>query len=327
LKPKEIYFSFIICTFRRNTFLDQCLNAIHSSIKIYLAAHDYIDFEVVVSDDDPDNNQFNLDFWNKNFSAIQVALVYSKSATQNGDYFNRNRGVHIASGKWIKFIDDDDIIYPWSLSFILNSIVSYPEANTLIFYPRDNFLHLEFPIILSFEDALSFHYFKYGFFHCSLLPIVFKKNLFLEAGTFNFKRFYGDFQILHNISRFGNIYIFPCQIGWYRIHNEQESIFNRKNNQVRFNYLLFSINYFLENNKIERRYIRLFIIYCFSYFKLALKSSNFKLLFLTIYVLVFLICLFFYKNASKLSFFKWKNIYETQMLLFDNSFLSRKCES
>ena len=92
----------ILCTYNRDTLLPQ---AIQSVLEQSLG-----DFELIVVDDgSSDNTKAVVD----QFIDSRIRYVYQKNA---GLAAGRNRGLSLAKGEWIAFIDDDDRYLPEKLS-------------------------------------------------------------------------------------------------------------------------------------------------------------------------------------------------------------------
>jgi glycosyltransferase involved in cell wall biosynthesis len=314
----EVFLSLIITTHKRNDWLAECLQSIFTSINSYKDKGGALKIEIVVSDDDPQQSTFDIQTWIQKFETLNVDFVYHINTQNLGDYFNRNNGITIARGKWIKFIDDDDLVYEWTVPFILDKLNTVGNANTVIFYLRDNFRHLQFPVVLKDKSEIfDFHYKHHGLFHCSLVSAVFKRDDLLQKGGFKFKRFYGDFQIFHEMASNGCFYIYPIELGWYRTHPEQESNNNRRMVRIRFNYLLYSFNYFLQSKDEDHRYMNVLLKDTFAYIKHATKRADTPLL-----KRAFQIRSYIKKFMSDSKGFdrnEWNKFYETEMRFSNNA--------
>lgn len=108
--------SVILTTFKRPELLAR---AIRSVIEQKLTAGD--ELELIVSDDDPTGSGL------KGLSAIEpglpehVSLKYIKRGNEiSGVAASRNRSMAVASGEWIAFLDDDDMLMEGALAGLLD---------------------------------------------------------------------------------------------------------------------------------------------------------------------------------------------------------------
>ena len=315
----SIFLSIAITTHKRNDLLFECLHSIFKSIEFYRSNYIHNDskFEILIFDDNPDQSlDFKREILN-NFKHrdLLTHLEYKINQVNLGDYFNRNQAVREANGVFLKYIDDDDIIYENTIGIIYFSIKSFDfKKKTYLFYLRDNFRHLNFPVILnSSKNIFDFHYSKYGIFHCSLVSVVFPTDILKDIKGFFCKRFYGDFEILNRISLLSEIAIFPNELGFYRAHDNQESKMNRENIEIRFNYILISINVFIENN-LNYDIRKVLINDIFNFLKGGVKRLNFNLIYNSL-------ILFYFLRNEKLSpgdYLMWKEYFKKKILIFGN---------
>lgn len=101
--------SIIVPVYNSERFIDACLKSI--------AAQSYRDIEVIVIDD----------------GSTDTSLSICSSIAENDERFHiisqnnagvssaRNVGLHIAIGKWITFVDSDDVIAPGFLDYLLET--------------------------------------------------------------------------------------------------------------------------------------------------------------------------------------------------------------
>src|SRR5687767_8300464 len=69
-----------------------------------IAEQTFADFEVVITDDSPDNS---VEDFLKNYSRIET-ISYYRNVPACGTPENWNAGIRKARGKWIKLMHDDD---------------------------------------------------------------------------------------------------------------------------------------------------------------------------------------------------------------------------
>ena len=96
--------SVVIATYRRDKTLIRALDS--------LLNQTYRDFEVVVVDDNAEES------WNKKVETIvnsfsdKLSINYLRNKTNIGSAETRNAGINASKGKYITFLDDDDLYLP-----------------------------------------------------------------------------------------------------------------------------------------------------------------------------------------------------------------------
>ena len=85
----------------------------------------FTDFEIIIVDD------CSTDKTSEIAQSLQVKdarVRYIRNEKNLGDYPNRNKAASLARGKYLKYIDSDDAIYPWGLEWMVKMMESFPEA-------------------------------------------------------------------------------------------------------------------------------------------------------------------------------------------------------
>lgn len=154
-----------------------------------------------------------------------------------GDYPNRNQAASYAKGKYLKYVDADDMIYPNGLEILVYYMEQFPEAGYgLCSLPQDEFRI--FPFSLSPSEAYQRHYFEQDLFHKAPLSAIINREIFEKAGKFTGKRMLGDFEMWHLLSQKYPVVLMPHGIAWYRKHDEQEMADHRSDPMHPFRYML-----------------------------------------------------------------------------------------
>ena len=101
-KPKV---SVIVPTYQRGRlFLMQCLDSLYSQT--------YSNFEIVIVDDNPSDSEYSKEVLYTINHFNQKNIKYIKTKNNLGSALARNKGILIAEGKYITFLDDDDLYLP-----------------------------------------------------------------------------------------------------------------------------------------------------------------------------------------------------------------------
>ncbi|MBW4084527.1 glycosyltransferase family 2 protein [Paenibacillus sp. S150] len=94
--------SVIIPTYKRSEFLTRAIDSILNQT--------YKHIEIIVVDDNHPESDYRKQTENKISRYIDGNLIiYHKNSTNMGGALARNEGIHIASGDYITFLDDDDV--------------------------------------------------------------------------------------------------------------------------------------------------------------------------------------------------------------------------
>ncbi len=198
-----------------------------------ILASTYENFELILVDDQSKDRSVEII---REYEKMDQRIRFYINEKNLGDYPNRMKAASLANGKYIKYVDADDMIYPTGLQVMVSMTEKFPEAGYGLFsLPQDK--NRIYPYLLTPEEAYKRHYFEKQLFHKAPLSAIIKKEAFDSIGGFSGKRFIGDFEFWHIISRKHPVALGPQGIVWYREHEEQEMQINRTDFTVPFKYL------------------------------------------------------------------------------------------
>lgn len=218
--------SVLMTTYNREKYLAQAVESVLAST--------FNDFELIIVDDQSKDRSLEIarGLAEKD-NRIRVVL----NEKNLGDYPNRNKAASLARGKYLKYVDADDLIYPTGLQVLVDGMERFPEAGFgLGSLPQDKFRI--FPFLLTPEAAYQRHYFKEQLFHKAPLSAIIRKESFDAVGGFTGRRYLGDFEMWHILAARFPVVLMPHGVVWYREHEEQEMQHNRTDHTVPFKYLL-----------------------------------------------------------------------------------------
>ena len=228
--------SILMTAYNREKYIAQAIESVLAST--------FTDFELIIVDDNSKDSTLNIA---KGYAVKDSRVKVYVNETNLGDYNNRNRAASYASGKYIKYIDADDTIYPWGLGVVLNYMEQFPEAG----YGLDSIDQdpsVPFPILLNPKETYERHYFYMSVFNKAPTSCIIRRDIFSECNGFSGKWMVGDFEMWLKLSRTHHVLLMPMGIVWSRMHDEQESKKTRDNSSVLFRYFVVELESLKDSN-------------------------------------------------------------------------------
>ena len=204
----------------------------------------YKNFELIITDDNSTDGTFNIA---KAYEAKDNRVKVILNDKNYGDYPNRNQAASYAKGKYLKYVDHDDYIYPYGLEQLVYYMEQFPEAGYGLCSLNQHKSRI-YPFQLSERETYSMNYFEMELFHKAPLSAIIKREAFEQVGGFTGKPLLGDFEMWHMLSQKFPVVLMPHGIVWYRTHANQESNKLKGDPLKPFQYLLL-IDDFLNSNE------------------------------------------------------------------------------
>lgn len=202
--------SVLMTSYNREKYLGFAIESVLAST--------YQQWELIIVDDVSTDRTFEIA---SSYAEKDSRIRIFRNEKNLGDYPNRNQAAAYARGKYLKYVDADDYLYPWGLTILVNLMEEYPEAGwglcSLIQFPEK-----PFPILLTGKQAYEYHYGGYEIFNKAPLSAIMRKEAFDKVGGFSGIRMAGDFEMWHRMALQFPVLLMPDGIVWYREHGEQE---------------------------------------------------------------------------------------------------------
>lgn len=203
--------SILMTVYNRESYLREAIESVLLST--------YQNWELIIVDDRSQDDSVKIA---KQYASKDERIKVYLNEKNLGDYPNRNKAASFAKGRYIKYLDSDDKIYPHGLEVMVNAMEQFPEAGYgLSSVPDSKGI---FPACISPQEAYLEHFFTTSaHFNRSPGSSIIRTNVFNKVGGFSGKRMIGDNEMWFKLSQEHNLVKFPRDLVWHRSHEGQES--------------------------------------------------------------------------------------------------------
>jgi glycosyltransferase involved in cell wall biosynthesis len=197
--------SVLMTSYNRQDYISKAIESVLAST--------LLDFELIIVDDcSSDKTTDIVEEFVKNDSRVKLYINDSNL----GDYPNRNKAAGYAKGKYLKYVDADDMMYPYGLEYIVKYMESHPLADWGLtdINQDDNAI---FPYLLQGSDIYKSHYFNVrNIFSKAPSSLVIKKSFYDSTKGFIEMNGVSDTEFFFRISLSSNLLLMPYGYMWCR---------------------------------------------------------------------------------------------------------------
>lgn len=201
--------SVLMTSYNRENYIAQSIESVLKS--------SYNNFELIIVDDHSQDRTVEIA---QSFAAKDMRVKVHVNEHNLGDYLNRNKAASYAKGKYLKYLDSDDIIYSHGLTVMVSSMEEFPDAGIGL---SSKDLIGPLPVALSPRDSYLENFFGGGHFDRAPGSAIINKEVFEKVGGFTGKRMIGDYELWMKIAMKYDTVIMPMYLYWSRNHDQQES--------------------------------------------------------------------------------------------------------
>ena len=180
-------------------------------------ASTFSDLELIIVDDA--SRDGTVDVARSHAAGDSRAKVFVNE-TNLGDYPNRNRAAAYATGKYLKYVDSDDFIYPHGLDVMVRCMEAFPEAGLGLSAVWD--ASAPYPRVLSPAEAYRTHFFQHDLLGRAPGSTIIKRSAFEDVGGFSGVRQIGDHELWLTMARRFPIVKMPTDLVWDGDHPAQQ---------------------------------------------------------------------------------------------------------
>jgi glycosyltransferase involved in cell wall biosynthesis len=197
-----------VVTYNSDKYVESAIRSILSS--------SYEHFELIISDDASTDNTWKII---QSFNDSRIKAFQNEKNI--GEYPNRNKCITKASGKYLLFIDGDDLLIDVALSYAVSAMEQNSDCSLACGYLSRNYML--YPFKLTPKQSYRFNYFGDSFFSNSLCQTFFRTQTLKDVGLLPEKYISGDYFIKSKIAASSNILIIYPLLGWWRQTPNQAS--------------------------------------------------------------------------------------------------------
>ncbi len=203
--------SVLMTAFNREKYIREAIDSVLSS--------SYKNFELIIVDDRSSDDTLAIA---REYAARDGRIKVFQNEVNLGDYPNRNKAASYASGKYLKYVDSDDLIYPHSLELLVSSMEAFPDAalGIVSVYAQEE---KPFPFALEPGESYRQHFFvEKRVLDIGPGGLIFRTDRFREVGGFTGKRYIGDIEINLRLAAKWPIVRITSALVYWRRHEGQE---------------------------------------------------------------------------------------------------------
>ncbi len=216
MKQNEPIVSVLMTAYNREKYIAEAIESVLAST--------YNNFELIIVDDCSKDKTVDIA---RHYEAIDKRVKVYVNEKNLGDYTNRNRAASYAKGKYIKYLDSDDVIYPHCLQVMVDAMEKFPMAGYGLSAVYD--AKGPYPSLLNPHDAYIEHFYGFGHFNRAPGSSIIRRDVFEEVERFSTLRHVGDSDMWYKLSLKYDLIKLPQDLYWARIHPGQELQTETKN--------------------------------------------------------------------------------------------------
>ncbi len=202
--------SILTTVYNREKYLAACIESVLDS--------SYQDWEMVIVDDQSKDESVTIA---QSYAAKDPRIRVYTNEQNLGDYPNRNKAASYATGKYLKYLDADDMIYPHGLEIMVQTMAQFPEAALGISQEvAEDFK--PFPFLMTPAETFHREFLQRGVLGLGPTATIIRRHAFEAIGGFTGTRYIGDTELWYKLAlKYSVVKMVPGLIFWRR-HDDQE---------------------------------------------------------------------------------------------------------
>ncbi len=209
--------SVLMTAYNREKFIAEAIESVLAST--------YKNFELIIVDDGSVDGTLKIaTFYEEKDNRIKVYF----SEKNLGQFANRNKAAFYAKGIYLKYVDSDDIIYPFSLQWMVDAMQQFPDA-ALGFCLTHGPCKKPLPYEVNSQDAFIQHFFEGGLLFVGPSGLIIKREAFEYVNGYEEYGMPSDNHLTLKIAAKYTVVAMTRDLFWWRLHEGQVFSLNKGN--------------------------------------------------------------------------------------------------
>lgn len=181
-------------------------------------AQRFTDFELIITDNGSTDGTVDIA---RAWAARDARIRVEVNERNLGQFGNRNRAASLARGRYLKFHDSDDLMYPHCLELMVGCLEAEPRAGFALStgwaWPGG-----PVPMLLTPRQCYQREFLGFGLFMCGPSCALFRAEVFRKLGGFPEEGVASDHSFWLTACAREHVVLVPADLFWYRTHAGQE---------------------------------------------------------------------------------------------------------
>ena len=198
--------SVLMTAYNRELYISEAIESVLTST--------FINFELIIVDDCSQDRTIEIA---RKYEALDSRVKVYANEKNLGDYPNRNKAASYAIGKYLKYLDSDDIMNSNCLERMVFEMENYPACAFGISSRSLLEMQVHYP-----DNAYRTHFFQRGILDISPSGCIIRKDVFDQENGFLELRCVSDFEFWLRLALKYPLLELEKDLIFWREHNQQE---------------------------------------------------------------------------------------------------------
>jgi len=204
--------SILTTVYNREKYLAECIESVLAST--------FQDWELIIVDDQSKDRSVIIA---EEYAARDARINVYVNEHNLGDYPNRNKAASYANGKYLKYLDADDLIYPHGLKIMVETMEQFPVCALGISQEVAEDVK-PYPFVMTPNETFRREFLQRGVLGLGPTATIIRRDAFEQLGGFTGTRYIGDTELWYKLAmQYPVVKMVPGLIYW-RQHDDQQIV-------------------------------------------------------------------------------------------------------